>query len=370
MNPLRMAAWVGALLALMAGGGSARAGWDNVFQVCCHHCGSSAAVSGYYAPSVSAYYNSSYSAYMAATTPADPCCNPCPQTVCTTRYVQRCYYQPVTCYQTRSYYEPVTSYQTSYYYEPVCSYRYSCYYDPCTCSYQQVATPVTSYRLRSQCNAVTSYVQRCQLVPVTTYQQAFYWEPQTTCCSTTPGAAPVVVAAPGQVQAPAGVSEGRIPPQAGIAEGRLAPQPGVAETPGAQQQPQQQQGYYPPQNPMPPPGGTSFRQALPPAAPRVSTPPPKVRLDRIVSLPATGVQGQVIHADNRPWPNVRLVFVSAERPAVNQQAVTADAAGRFQVSLASGGWHVYVPGADGKLALHSKIDLRQNETRQVMLVSR
>ena len=74
MNPLRKAAWLSALL-LVASGSSAQAAWDNVFQVCCHHCGS-------------APVTSSYSAYMAATT-ADPC-NPCPQQVCTTRYVQRC----------------------------------------------------------------------------------------------------------------------------------------------------------------------------------------------------------------------------------------------------------------------------------------
>src|SRR4051812_44335584 len=121
MRPLRGYVWGCALVALAAGGGPARAAWNNVFQVCCHHCQSS----GYAAAPV------------AAAAPA--CADPCPQQTCTTRYVQRCYYQPVTCYRTQTYYEPVTTYRTSYYYEPVCSYRYSCYYDPCTCSYQQVA---------------------------------------------------------------------------------------------------------------------------------------------------------------------------------------------------------------------------------------
>src|SRR5205085_2627345 len=92
----------------------AKAAWCNVFQVCCHSCGHRAVSN--YAP--------------------DPCCNPCPP-VCTTRYVQRCYYQPVTSYETRSYYEPVTTYRTSYSYEPVTSYRYSCYYDPRTCTHPQ-----------------------------------------------------------------------------------------------------------------------------------------------------------------------------------------------------------------------------------------
>src|SRR5262245_13543147 len=129
MKPNRVVVWGCALALLAASATPGRAAWANVFQVCCHSCG-----------------GASSSAFV------DPgCCNPCPcpQQVCTTRYVQRCYYQPVTTYKTTTYYEPCTTYRTSYYYEPCTSYRYCCYYDPCTCSYQQVATPVTSYRLRS-----------------------------------------------------------------------------------------------------------------------------------------------------------------------------------------------------------------------------
>src|SRR4051794_22085669 len=120
MKPLHGLVWGLALVVLGASGGSARAAWCNVFQVCWHKQSAS---------------SSNYSAYYAAAPSA--CCQPAP--VCTTRYVQRCYYQPVTSYVSKSYYEPVTSYRTSYYYEPVTSYKYSCYYDPCTCSYQQVA---------------------------------------------------------------------------------------------------------------------------------------------------------------------------------------------------------------------------------------
>src|SRR5262249_57906038 len=97
-----------------------------------------------------------------------PCCAPCPP-VCTTRYVQRCYYQPVVSYQTRSYFEPVTTLRTSFFYEPVTSYRYSCFFDPCTCSFQQVACPTTSYQLRSQTCAVQSWVQAGCSVPGTSY---------------------------------------------------------------------------------------------------------------------------------------------------------------------------------------------------------
>jgi hypothetical protein len=143
--------WGGALALLVTAAGTSHAAWDNVFRVCCSSCGG-----GGFAPAVS---NAS----------PDPCCNPCPPT-CTTRYVQRCYYQPVTSYCQKTYYEPCTTYQTSYYYEPCTSMHCCCHFDPCTCCWQKVCVPTTSYRLRSQCCPVTSYLQRCCMVPVTSYQ--------------------------------------------------------------------------------------------------------------------------------------------------------------------------------------------------------
>jgi hypothetical protein len=50
--------------------------------------------------------------------------------------------------------------------------------------------------------------------------------------------------------------------------------------------------------------------------------------------------------------------------------VTANAAGQFRVTLASGGWLVYMVGANGKPVFHSKIDLQDNENRQVVLLAR
>ena len=92
MRPHRGSLWCCALAALALTNGSARAAWDNVFQVCCHNCRSSN--------------------YVAAAVPAP--CNSCPQQTCTTRYVQRCYYQPVTTYRQSCYMEPVTTYRTRY----------------------------------------------------------------------------------------------------------------------------------------------------------------------------------------------------------------------------------------------------------------
>lgn len=364
MRPLWGIGSACALLFVAADAGPARAAWNNVFQVCCASCGGQSSVSNY--------------------APADTSCNPCPQ-VCTTRYVQRCYYQPVTSYESRSYYEAVTTYRTSYYYEPVTTYRYSCYYDPCTCSYQQVACPTTSYRLRSQCCPVQSWVQRCAQVPVTSYRMSSYWEPVTSCCTPQPACCPTSMTAPAAESAavaPATQAPPAAQPQPGVAEQRSVPQqPAVQETPGASGStgtgsgsPLYDRYYSPPNSPSKMPGveGSSLRNApprrpttLPPAAPVA---PPTVRLDRVVSVQKSTVAGQLVRSDRLPQSGARVMFVSVA-PQGAQQQVTTDATGQFRVTLASGGWLVYVDGADHKPAYHSKLEVKENETRQVTLLS-
>lgn len=363
MKPFRVGRWVCALILAAGGAAPAHAAWDNVFQVCCNSCGSK--------PVTSRFFSSRYQ-------PTGCCPTPCaPQTCCTTQYVQRSYYQPVTCYQSQSYYEPVTSYRTSYYYEPVTSYRYSCYYDPCTCSYQQVACPTTCYRLRSQTCAVTSYLQRTCQVPVTSYRLSYYYEPVTTCqtptcspcsngaaayappASVTPGVAEQQHAAPAAPAAP-GVQEQQAPaanPGTGAYE-RYYPQPQPSTTP-------------PPAMP-PATGSSTYRQMTPPAAPAKQGPPPTVRLDRIVVLPTPNegrIDGQVVQLDNAPRPGTQLTFVSTGSQS-KSQPVTADQTGKFQVNLPNGSWHVYLTGADGKPVYHSQIEVHGEATRQISLVSR
>jgi hypothetical protein len=97
--------------------------------------------------------------------------------------------------------------------------------------------------------------------------------------------------------------------------------------------------------------------------------PPTVRLDRIVSVPQSQVQGLVVQNDNAPRGGARLVFVSTEPQATRQQ-VTADAAGKFNVTLASGGWLVYVDGADNRPVFQARLTLGDHENRQIVLVSR
>ena len=63
-----------------------------------------------------------------------------------------------------------------------------------------------------------------------------------------------------------------------------------------------------------------------------------------------------------------LSFAFAERHETRQSA-TAGADGQFHVTLAAGTWWVYVNDGAGQMVRHSKVDVRQNETRQVTLVS-
>lgn len=357
MRPFRVNRWVCALVLAGLGAAPAHAGWDNVFQVTCFGCRSKPAVSGY--------------GCCPQTACAPPCAPACPQQCCTTQYVQRSYYQPVTCYQTKSYYEPVTSYKTSYYYEPVTSYRYSCYFDPCTCSYQQVACPQTCYRLRSQTCAVTSYLQRTCQVPVTTYQQSFYYEPVTTCtqpacspCSTpcaTPSAVPAVSEQPPAAQPPVTQPLPTQPPPA------VRETPSIPPTGGAPSESNYR--VYPPSSPTAPSTGTTYKPApVAPAQPPL--PPPTVKLDRIVSIPtANRLQGVVVQADNKPRASAQLLFVSEQKQGT-QQPVTADGAGQFNVELPAGAWLVYMSGPDGKLTYHSKVEVNGESNRPVMLVSR
>jgi len=362
MRPFQAPVWGCALAILAATSGATQAAWNNVFEACC--------------------WNSRTTA--TANAPPQECCQP--QQQCTTRYVQRSYYQPVTTYTQRTYYEPVTTYRTSYYYEPVTSYRYSCAYDSCTCQYQQVATPTTSYRLRSQCCPVTSYMQRCQMQPVQSYQQAFYYEPVTSCCQTTVGA-PVLTLPPG-----ASVTQA-VP--SGPAAPALPQGPPQVSEPGNTLPP-----YTPPGGPTVSEGGTTSSESKRfdrnqnpgPAMPKaidesrrqpklgspqpftptpVATPePPRVRIDRIASLPKANLEGNVVKAaDRAPHSGAKLLFVSADRQGA-QQAVTADGAGRFHATLASGGWLVYVQDGEGRPIFHEKVDMRDDEPRSVTLVSR
>lgn len=382
MRPIRGSLWCFALAALAMADGSASAAWNNVFQVCCHSCRSS-----------------NYVAVPAPVAAAPAPCGGCQQ--CTTRYIQRCYYQPVTTYRQSCYMEPVTTYRTSYYYEPCTSYRYSCYYDPCTCRYQQVAQPVTTYRLRSQCCPVTNYLQRCCLQPVTTYQQMTYYEPQTTCCTTTigapvaavpygasvaPGAAPPAVQG-GPAVAPPAVQGGPMTAAPGVSGGPASVPPAVSGQSNVA--PPTVQGGEPMAPAQAMPGATSNSNRVPympnsdgsssrqprlqapvPARPVAPAPKPNLRFDRITSTPRHNTEGQVVRADRQPQGGIKVIFVCADQHG-GRLSLTTDGSGRFQTTLADGNWLVYTQDAAGQLVYQHKVRVATNTpTLPITLVSR
>jgi hypothetical protein len=94
-----------------------------------------------------------------------------------------------------------------------------------------------------------------------------------------------------------------------------------------------------------------------------------VRLERIVSLPPSGVEGQVIRSDKEPLGGAKVMFVNADRQG-DQQSVTADGQGQFRAELPAGNWLVYLNKTDGSLDFQSKIEIRQEETQRLTLLGR
>jgi hypothetical protein len=253
----------------------------------------------------------------------------CQTQQCTTNYVQRSFYQPVTTYESRSYYEPVTTMQTSYYYEAVTSYQTSYYPDPCHCGcYVAKCSPVTSYQLKQQSCPVQSWVQRCAQVPVQSYKLSYYYEPQTTCCNTTIGAP--VAAPPSSAPSSAPPSSPSYYPPPSINEQRTPP-------PGPSVGSSSFQPHTMTSNPSPP------ASAWQPAAPRS---------DDVV-------QGQIVRNDRAPTANTQVYFVNAATGV--RHSATTNEGGRFQLTMASGQYHVYLASGNGSAAYHSQINVDRNQ---------
>ncbi|MBI3823955.1 MAG: carboxypeptidase regulatory-like domain-containing protein [Planctomycetes bacterium] len=337
----------------------ASAGWDNVFQPTLFERWRRPTVTNYYvAPAVVAQYAPPVVAQYAPPVVAHSApCDPCQK--CTTNYVQRSYYQPVTTMETRTIQEQVTTMQTSYYYAPVTTYRYSAYYDPCSCSYQQVAVPQQSYELRAKSCPVQSWVSRCVQVPVQSVQKVDYWQPVTTCCSTTLGA-PIMGAAPPAQMMPQAQPVPELPPS--ITGQKTPAKPTMMD-----------QYYYQPKIETPPEiRGNTSPSSQPklglPLPPQVQPQQPPVKLDRIAVGPDSHVDGQVVRSDSSPKANAKVLFINASTG--KRQTVVANTAGRFQVDLPAGSWHVYTHGADDVPIYQNRIDVNGAQNRQVTLVSR
>ncbi|MGL4553710.1 MAG: hypothetical protein ACRC33_21315, partial [Gemmataceae bacterium] len=298
MRPYSLGVWGAAVAALAALGSPAHAAWNNVFQVCCNN-GSTPA------PVVAAF--------------GDACCAPQPACApaCTTRYVQRTYYEPVMTYKPQTYTEAVTTYQTRYFTEACTTVRYACAFNPCTCRYESVAQPVTSYRVRAKCCPVTSYLQRTCMVPVMSQRAVTMYEPVTSCCTTTTGPA-VATLPPGAAVTPDGGAPGGAERREPAAS--LPPAP-----PGTESREPAADGSTPRYTPVPamPPGESGFRR----------TPAPAVRFDRMASADGSSVVGRMTDAGRVPLSKSRVLFVSAEQKSEQYQATT-DADGVFRTRLA------------------------------------
>ena len=340
------------------------AGWDNVFQPTLFF--RRQTTTNYYTPPV-VVQSSPIVAYSAPVVAYSAPCDPCQQQKCTTNYVQRSYYQPVTTMETKTVMEQVTTMRTSYYYEPVTTVRYSSYYNPNTCCYQQVAVPTTSLELRAKQCPVQNWVSRCVQVPVQGYQKVDYLQPQTTCCTTTLGA-PIMGGPPPQVQqqmplAPVQAPTPEMPPSI---SGSKSPNFGVEKP--------MWDRYYPPMEKAPEIRGSTsgFQPQLlaptPAVNPQLPSPQPPVKFDRIAVGPDSHVEGQIVRSDSSPKPSAKVLFINASTG--KRQTIVANTVGRFQVDLPAGSWHVYLHGPDEAPIYHSRIDVNGSQNRQVSLVSR
>jgi len=230
-----------------------------------------------------------------------------------------------------------------------------------------VATPTTSYRLREQCCPVQSWVARCYSVPVTTMKPYTRCEPVTSCYWTT-AAAPAGAASAATLP---GVNDsGSMPPAS------AGPGPGVNDsgsTPGSEsRKPFNQFGTPESYRQYAPPAGTAPKTAAPTTPVRPDTfvmAPPAASLGKIVPVPPANVEGVVVRNDDKPDAGARLTFKRSDREGVTH-TVTADSAGRFKATLASGGWVVCTQRADGQLVPQTRIDVREDKTSEVKLTSR
>jgi hypothetical protein len=125
---------------------------------------------------------------------------------------------------------------------------------------------------------------------------------------------------------------------------------------------------------MPREPNVSYRQ-LPPGLPGNNNRPanvapknPKVTLDRIAALPTPNLEGQVVSKQQEGLPAAKLMFRSLDNESANTFA-TADSAGRFQVTLASGKWLVYTHDTQSRPVLQAKVEVNNQDVKSIRLIS-
>ena len=128
----------------------------------------------------------------------------------------------------------------------------------------------------------------------------------------------------------------------------------------------------------PPTNNSSSWQPAAAPLPIANVPPPfapaqtaqTVKLDRIVFGGDVVLEGELVRGDKTPRPDVKLLFVNANQ-SNQRDTVTTNHAGRFQVTLASGGWLVYIYNIDGEAMYHSRIEVADDQSiGRIILVNR
>jgi hypothetical protein len=334
---VRFAGVTFALLAMLGGGSTAQAGWDNVFQVACWDCRSKPRTSNF---------------------------APAPAPVTSQRIVtpeQRCYYEPVTVMKPERYTEEVPVQVKSYYWDPVTTYSYSTYYDDCSGKCQKVQVPRTSYVRKEQCNTVMKYVERVRMVPVEvqrkvceTRQVVTYYGPITKTyeCDSCE-LAPSTSASP-RVD----VMPGHSPNVSPLNPDTIAPQ----QMPGASKNSFQRSF----------PGSSKPSTTTTKPETRNSSPPPasiKVNAQTTSTSPML-VRGEVVANDRfTPRPGTKVVFMNAANHD-QREYVTADTFGNFDTKLTPGDWYVYLGLGEGKAQFYKKVTITPTESPEYRLVSR
>jgi len=322
---------------LLASSVPAFAGWNTVFTAtCCDR------------PRVAQRPSAKCDTCTPAPSPivaASPACDTCAPTRTSAKveYERTCYSVPVTVLRPEKYIEEVATQVKSYYWEPVTSYTYRSYYDACSGACQQIQVPRTSYVRKEECNTVMKAVERMRMVPVQTERQVCESRPiYTSYGPVTKTYGPLTPTAPHVEQqrgsGPSVYQEGD----------RIAP-PGVPSTPGGTSNPKSAV-------PQPMPIQSNFRSnALTTSHTRDSD---------------GKLAGEVVKQDKAtPVANAKLVFVNTSNTEQREYA-TADAFGSFEKKLTAGEWYLYVGPGDGKASYHSKVTVKEGNTRSVTVASR
>lgn len=313
----RLLRFAAPLLAVAGTADFASAGWNNVYQLTCWGCRDRDRGSSYYVRPAPVQSRSSYFAGYETRT----------ETITRTVMRPERVIEEVPTVERRTYYEPQTTYTRS------------SYYDPVTGCCQTVERPTTRMIRREECNTVMKPVERLRMVPTQVQQDVevrrpVYYGPEER-----------IIKQP--VCALPNASTGATP-QVDIIR---SPAPSVSGEP---------ERILPPNVPTNP-GGVSNPRVMPPNKVNART------TSRYAGT--TAVRGEIVRPDQTtPLAGAKLVLVSATDKNVREYAI-ADAFGRFDLSVPSGTWHMYVGDGTGRASFHKTLKLEQAE-RTFTVVSR